>query len=164
VGQPAPRSPGHVSASRRPARRAATPESSPQALAALCGALSPVQTSLASSARGRTLDIEGRRVLCVGGMPGARQRYRAMLEAAGARFEYHDGGIEDSAARLESQLHAADLVVCHSACLNHEAYQRIKGHCHRLCKPCVYLARPSVSTFARELGLRNAGAPATAEA
>jgi hypothetical protein len=98
--------------------------------------------------------VAGRRVLCVGGMPGARQRYRSLVEAAGARFEYHDGGLEDSVARLDSQLVAADLVVCHSGCLNHEAYRRIKGHCQRADKPCVFLARPSLSAFARGLGLR----------
>lgn len=97
--------------------------------------------------------VAGRRVLCVGGMPGTRQRYRALLEAAGARFEYHDGGLEDGIARLDSQLQAADVVVCHSGCLNHEAYRRIKLHCQRGDKPCVYLARPSLSTFARGLGL-----------
>jgi hypothetical protein len=108
--------------------------------------------------------VQGRKVLCVGGIPSARQRFRAMLEAAGARFDYHDGGIEHSAARLESQLQAADVVVCHSGCLNHEAYQRIKGHCHRVGKPCVYLARPSISTFARELGLQGEGRRDTAGA
>jgi hypothetical protein len=101
-------------------------------------------------------EMAGRRLLCVGGMPGARQRYRALVEAAGARFDYHDGGIEDNVARLDNQLAAADLVVCHSACLNHEAYHRIKGHCQRHDKPCVYLARPSLSFFARELGLGRA--------
>jgi len=97
--------------------------------------------------------MAGRRLLCVGGMPGARHRYRAIAEAAGARFEYHDGGLEDSVARLDRQLASADIVVCHSGCLNHEAYRRVKGHCQRTDKPCIYLERPSLTHFARTLGL-----------
>jgi hypothetical protein len=101
----------------------------------------------------------GRRVLCVGGMAGSRHRYRTLIERAGARFEYHDGGLEDAASRLDQQLIAADLVVCHAGCVNHEAYRRIKGHCQRTAKPCVYLERPSIACFARRLDLDTRPAP-----
>jgi hypothetical protein len=97
--------------------------------------------------------ISGQRVLCVGGMPGAQRRYQALVEAGGGRFAWHDGGLEDKVQRLDQQLQGADLVVCQAGCLNHEAYRRIKGHCKRLGKPCVYLQRPSLSGFARSLGL-----------
>ncbi len=149
---PVPTAPAAAAAAaaddRQPAARSAPREalaSAPQAPPAPAApAPAPVRPAPA---------VAGRRVLCVGGMPGARQRYRALLEAAGAHFEYHDGGLEDSVARLDRQLAAADLVVCHSGCLNHAAVQRIKGHCRRAAKPCLYLERPSLSTFARELGL-----------
>jgi len=97
--------------------------------------------------------VRGRRVLCVGGMPGAQQRYRHIVEAAGGRFAYHDGGIEDSVQRLEQQLGAADVVVCQAGCLNHEAYRRVKGHCRRTDTPCLYVERPSLAHFARTLGV-----------
>jgi hypothetical protein len=97
--------------------------------------------------------ITGQRVLCVGGMPGARRRYQAIVESGGGRFAWHDGGLEDRVQRLEQQLHSADVVVCQAGCLNHEAYRRIKGHCKRLGKSCVYLDRPSLSGFAQCLGL-----------
>lgn len=97
--------------------------------------------------------VRGRRVLCVGGMPGAQQRYRHIVEAAGGRFEYHDGGLEHSVQRLDQQLGAADLVVCQAGCLNHEAYRRVKGHCRRTCKPCLFVERPSLAQFARTLGV-----------
>ena len=71
----------------------------------------------------------------------------------GARFAFHDGGIEDSVHRLDQQLCTADVVVCQAGCLNHEAYRRVKGHCRRLDKPCLYVERPSLSLFARTLGV-----------
>ena len=101
--------------------------------------------------------LEGRRVLCVGGMPGAQARYRGIVEAAGARFDFHDGGIEHSVHRLDEQLGAADLVVCQAGCVNHEAYRRVKGHCRRLDKTCLFVERPSVSHFARSLGVAARG-------
>ena len=97
--------------------------------------------------------IAGQRVLCVGGMPGAQSRYREIVESVGARFAFHDGGIEDSVQRLDQQLGAADVVVCQAGCLNHEAYRRVKGHCRRLDKPCLYVERPSLTQFARTLGV-----------
>ncbi len=97
--------------------------------------------------------VSGRRLLCVGGIPGARQRYRSLVESAGARFDYHDGGIEDHLSRLDGLLRGADIVICHSGCINHEAYLRIKRHCQRQSKPCIYLERSGLTHFARKLGL-----------
>jgi hypothetical protein len=47
--------------------------------------------------------------------PTARQRYRALVENAGARFEHHDGGVEDQVSRLDALLTGADLVVATAA-------------------------------------------------
>jgi len=97
--------------------------------------------------------LHGRRVLCVGGMPGAQDRYRQLVETAGAEFDFHDGGLEQGLHRLDRQLGAADLVVCQAGCLNHEAYRRVKGHCRRADKACLFVQRPSLAHFARTLGL-----------
>jgi hypothetical protein len=74
------------------------------------------------------------------------------VESRGGRFSYHDGGLEDGVRRLKQQLAAADLVVCHSACLNHEAYRRVKTFCRGRRKACIFLERPSVAHFERCLG------------
>jgi len=90
-------------------------------------------------------------VLCVGGRSGQVPLYRRWVERHGGRFAHHDGGIEDNAHRLDAQLAAADLVVCQAGCLNHNAYARVKEHCKRSGKPCVYLDKPGASSFVRAL-------------
>ncbi len=90
-------------------------------------------------------------VLCVGGRSGHVPLYRELVERHGGRFTHHDGGVEDNAHRLDAQLAAADLVLCQSGCLNHNAYSRVKDHCKRSGKPCVYLDKPGAGSFARAL-------------
>ena len=90
-------------------------------------------------------------VLCVGGRSGHVPLYRELVERHGGCFAHHDGGIEDNPRRLDAQLAAADLVVCQSGCLNHNAYARVKEHCKRSGKPCVYLDKPGAGSFARAL-------------
>ena len=114
-------------------------------------------TSSPSPAAGLAASVAGRRVLCVGGMPGAQARYRALVESAGAEFAYHDGGMEDSAHRLEQQLGAADLVVCQAGCISHNAYWRVKEQCKRSGKPCVFVRGAGVTSFGRVVGAAGAG-------
>ena len=95
--------------------------------------------------------VHGRRVLCVGGIQHAVARYRGRIEKLGGQFEHHDGGLEDSVHALQGRLSRADLVICQAACLNHEAYHRVKRHCERTGTPCVYLDRPSLSRLDRAL-------------
>jgi hypothetical protein len=95
------------------------------------------------------IEVQGRRVLCVGGIQHAVARYRGRIETLGGQFEHHDGGLEDSLQALEGRLSRADVVICQAACINHEAYHRVKRHCERTGKPCVYLDRPSLSRFDR---------------
>jgi siroheme synthase (precorrin-2 oxidase/ferrochelatase) len=97
-------------------------------------------------------------VLCVGGIKHAVARYRRRIEQLGGQFAHHDGGIEESVQTLEARLNRADLVICQAACINHEAYHRVKRHCERTGTPCVYLDRPSLSRFERALGCAQ-GAP-----
>jgi hypothetical protein len=97
------------------------------------------------------INVRNRRVLCVGGIRHAVSRYRERIEQLGGHFEHHDGGLEDGMQTLEGRLSRADLVICQAACINHEAYHRIKRHCERTGKPCVYLDRPSLSRFDRAL-------------
>lgn len=90
-------------------------------------------------------------VLCVGGRGGSVPQYRQAVEGCGAQFLHHDGGSEHKPAQLEPQLAAADLVICQTGCINHDAYWRVKDHCKRHGKQCVFVETPSRSAFERAL-------------
>ncbi|MEC5161422.1 MULTISPECIES: DUF2325 domain-containing protein [unclassified Janthinobacterium] len=104
-------------------------------------------------ARGMKMPIRlvDRSVLCVGGRSGNVATYRALIERVGAQFAHHDGGLEDNANMLDSSLAAADLVICQTGCISHSAYWRVKDHCKRTGKRCVFIDNPSISSLARGL-------------
>ena len=90
-------------------------------------------------------------VLCVGGRGGSVPQYRQAVEGCGAQFLHHDGGSEHKPAQLEPQLAAADLVICQTGCISHDAYWRVKDHCKRHHKRCVFIDTPSRSALERAL-------------
>lgn len=98
------------------------------------------------------VDLTDRAVLCVGGRTQGIPIYRQVIENRGARFMHHDGGEEDKASRLGNQLQAADVVICQVGCISHGAYWRVKEHCKRTGKPCLFVELPSRSALQRALG------------
>ncbi|MGI4847874.1 MAG: DUF2325 domain-containing protein [Janthinobacterium lividum] len=96
-------------------------------------------------------DLQQKIVLCVGGRDGNLGAYRDLVECAGGQFEHHDGGREDNLKQLNSNLTAADVVICQTGCISHNAYWRVKDHCKRHGKPCVFLENPSATSMARSL-------------
>ncbi|SEK55726.1 hypothetical protein SAMN05216359_102192 [Roseateles sp. YR242] len=96
--------------------------------------------------------LDERSVLCVGGRPAVVPIYRQLIERTGGRFLHHDGGEEDAVAKLDASLAAADLVICQTGCISHDAYWRVKDHCKRHGKKCVYIESPSASGMRRALG------------
>lgn len=97
------------------------------------------------------LKLEHRVILCVGGRGGSVPQYRQAVEGCGAQFLHHDGGAEHKPAQLDPQLAAADLVICQTGCISHDAYWRVKDHCKRHRKRCVFVETPSRSAFERAL-------------
>ena len=95
--------------------------------------------------------LENRAVLCVGGRSSSIPIYRTMIERVGAQFAHHDGGLEDSSSQLDASLAAADLVICQTGCISHSAYWRVKDHCKRHGKRCVFVDNPSMSSLVRGL-------------
>jgi len=89
--------------------------------------------------------LDNHAVLCVGGRAAAVPLYRLIIERSGARFIHHDGGAQDSSARLDATLAAADLVICQTGCVSHNAYWRVKDHCRRTGKRCVFVETPSTA-------------------
>jgi hypothetical protein len=98
-----------------------------------------------------TAVLRDRSVLCVGGRAAIVPIYRELVEHEGGRFLHHDGGEEHSAAQLDATLAAADLVICQTGCVSHNAYWRVKDHCKRTGKQCVFVETPSRSALSRAL-------------
>ena len=44
---------------------------------------------------------------------------------------------------------AADIVICQAGCISHNAYWRVKEHCKRTGKRCVFVKSAGVSSFER---------------
>ncbi|MFZ4624568.1 MAG: DUF2325 domain-containing protein [Rhodoferax sp.] len=136
----------------RALRREVEPASQPtvKPVAGQGDADSKLRQSMAKS--NPVLDLQQRSVLCVGGRTQGIPVYREVVENRGARFTHHDGGEEEKAGRLERQLQAADLVICQVGCISHAAYWRVKAHCKRTGKPCLFVEMPSRSALERALG------------
>lgn len=94
-------------------------------------------------------DLAGKRVLCVGGRSGSLRSYRDVVEQSGGEFLHHDGGLEESPHRIDSVVAAADIVICQAGCISHNAYWRVKAHCKRTGKPCVFVKSAGVASFDR---------------
>lgn len=92
-----------------------------------------------------------RRVACVGGRAAQLPGYRAVVESHGLELLHHDGGEEDNLGQLPATLAAADLVICQVGCISHNAYWRVKDHCKRHGKPCVFVENSSRSAMERTM-------------
>ncbi|HSW04570.1 DUF2325 domain-containing protein [Aquabacterium sp.] len=96
--------------------------------------------------------LSERAILCVGGRPASVPAYRQLIERTGGRFLHHDGGEQDSVLKLDATLAAADLVICQTGCISHDAYWRVKDHCKRTGKRCLFVETPSRAALERALG------------
>jgi hypothetical protein len=120
--------------------------------------LSPPVQPVPAAVSGPALDLADKTVLCVGGRSGNVPNYRDLLEKEGARFMHHDGGLEQASELLDTSLAAADLVICQTGCISHQAYWRVKDFCKRNGKRCVFVDNPSTSSFS--VCLRKVAMPA----
>jgi hypothetical protein len=107
--------------------------------------------------------LSGKCILCVGGRSGAVDAYRQLVEQRGGHFLHHDGGLEESLHRIDGALAAADLVICQTGCISHNAYWRVKEQCKRSGKPCVFVKGSGVSSFGRVVGAACATALGTGD-
>jgi len=96
-------------------------------------------------------DLKQKTILCVGGRNGNVSNYRDVVERAGGHFAHHDGGLEDKQGALDAVLAAADLVICQTGCISHNAYWRVKDFCKRSGKQCVFVENPSTTALSRTL-------------
>ncbi|OBV38615.1 DUF2325 domain-containing protein [Janthinobacterium psychrotolerans] len=94
--------------------------------------------------------VREKSVLYVGAVSGADPGQA--IEQAGGRFLHHAGGGDgvDDVAALEASLVAADLVICQTGCVSHDAYWRVHDHCRRTGKQCVLVDQPQTMHFIRK--------------
>ncbi|MEW9899189.1 DUF2325 domain-containing protein [Chitinivorax sp. PXF-14] len=97
------------------------------------------------------IDLSGRRILCIGGRPGAVDHYRRLVETSGGYFIHHDGGQEENAHRLDTFVSSADAVICFASHVSHSAYWRIKSACKQRGLDCLFLRSGGITSFARSL-------------
>ncbi len=114
-------------------------------------AAAAVDTVAAAPAAALPPVLGDRAVLCVGGRPASVPLYRHIVERSGGRFLHHDGGEEHGVHRLDATLSAADLVICQTGCVSHDAYWRVKEHCKRHGKRCVFIENPGSASLKRAL-------------
>jgi hypothetical protein len=66
-----------------------------------------------------------------------RLRAELMIRETALAFEREDR------ADLDAVLGAADLVICQTGCVSHDAYWRVQDHCKRTGKKCVLVDQPT---------------------
>jgi hypothetical protein len=111
----------------------------------------PASHEAADDTDDRNESLTAQAVLCVGGRSAVVPVYRRLVERRGARFTHHDGGEKDNVQRLEATLSAADPVICQTGCISHDAYWRVKDHCKRTGKRCLFVDNPSAASLQRAL-------------
>ncbi len=99
-----------------------------------------------------TSDLNGRRILYVGGLKRQWPSFRALVERRQGKLITHDGGREDNRSSLDNLLAQADWVLCPLDHVSHDAVQRIKNACKRRRKPFLLLSNTSLSAFVHGLG------------
>ena len=81
------------------------------------------------------LDLSGRLILYVGGRHQHVAHLRRIVEDHNGAFVHHDGGVEQSMAKLSNQLERADAVLFPVGCVSHQAQSKVKSLCRRFDKP-----------------------------
>ena len=101
--------------------------------------------------------LDGRRILYLGGRKNVLPHLKSAAEAREAILLVHDGGMEDSAHRIEELVGGCDAVVCPIDCVSHGACKLAKVLCRRFNKPFLPIPTASRSGFERALDQLAAG-------
>lgn len=97
------------------------------------------------------VDLCGKCILYVGGRASLSPHLAALVGRCNGRWLEHDGGREDTPARLQQLLPRADAVICPVDCVSHDAVRRVKAFCKQNAKRLVLLQSASLSSLARGL-------------
>lgn len=92
-------------------------------------------------------DLCGKKILYVGGRKNTVSKYKEIAENHGAKFIYHDGGIESSKKTIDNAVFSADMVCCPVDCTSHDACLKLKKICKKTEKSFVPLRSAGASSF-----------------
>ena len=104
-------------------------------------------------------DLQGRRLLYVGGRPKQVEQLRALARRFGGELLSHDGGIEDNVALLPGLVSQSDIAFFPVDCVSHHAAGQVKRLCRETDKPFLPLRSASLASFVAAIG-RLDGVPA----
>jgi len=77
--------------------------------------------------------------------------FQKLADSFGAKLVYHDGGLEDSVARIDEVLPSVDCVFCPIDCVSHDACLRAKHGCKKHGKTFVPLRSASKASLRQAL-------------
>jgi hypothetical protein len=97
------------------------------------------------------LDLSGRLILYVGGRHQHVAHLRRIVEDHNGAFVHHDGGVEQSMAKLSNQLERADAVLFPVGCVSHQAQSKVKSLCRRFDKPFKPLRSTGIGAITQAL-------------
>lgn len=109
----------------------------------------PETLATAVTAADLTPGLHEKSVLCVGEQGAGTTVAQRVIEMAGGHFMHHAGDDLQDGPALEASLVAADLVICQTGCVSHDAYWRVQDHCRRTGKQCVLVGQPQAMQFVR---------------
>jgi hypothetical protein len=99
----------------------------------------------------RQVDLCGRCILVVGGRHQHVSHLRRVVEECNGCFVHHDGGTEQSMAKLCSMADRADAILFPVKCVSHAAQDKVKKLCRRAEKPFVPLRSSGMEAFIQAL-------------
>lgn len=97
------------------------------------------------------MDLKGKSILFVGGRNRNTGELRDLIEEHNGRFDYHDGGMEESLERLSNLLNRADAVIFPVKYVSHSALHRVKQACKRMDKPYFPLRQTGLAAITSAL-------------
>jgi hypothetical protein len=101
--------------------------------------------------------LEGKRIVYVGGRPGSHAVLRQLVESAGGRLAVHDGGVEDRKGMLSALVPGADMVVFPVDCIDHDSMNTLKRLCDRHQVAYYPVRTASVASFLALMAREQAG-------
>lgn len=115
---------------------------------------------IAGAGEEKSANLCGRCLLYVGGRPQTVCKLRQLIAGRNGQLLHHDGGLENSPARLGELVRQADAVFFPVDCVSHSAAEAVKKICQSEGKPMRPLRTASATAFLRALetgGLSTAG-------